>query len=794
MYKTILLISILFWYAMEIQAQCNSNEISVAVTIVPDNYPSETSWKIETYTGTVVASGTTNSVEICLPADSCYKFTILDSYGDGICCGYGNGSYSVSVDGETIVSGGEFGYFESTFFNCQPGQVCDESLDVMPEVWYESIYDDTWYKVFVEQAGVYMITTCATANTCNTAIWLYDTCYLPNVSQDYTGALYYSNSGCGNQAHMETFLAADQWYYIRIGDQNDNCSGQAISWKYKYIGPLSGCMDPTACNFNPNATVSDSTACFYPGDPECPDGPDLIVLQAPLVNSVYVSTVNNSDNCLIQEQCVKGYGVREVIRFTTHIENIGTQNFHIGPKPSNPNAPSTQWTYDNCHGHWHYEGYAEYLLFDQDGTEIPVGFKNGFFVMDLDCSYGGGTPTYNCNIQGISAQCGDIYGSYLQCQWIDITDVEAGEYILVVRVNWDQSADALGNYETDYTNNWAQVCINLTRHPVTNAPSITVIQDCAPYVDCLGEIYGPAQPDCKGVCNGTALRGDINEDGQRNYQDVTRYMYESLADTILPVTCIDLNDDNRITVTDAALILDCVLHGNAPPADHTHTPCVYPYNVQNPFDTVYLRVGNVNLLEGYVDIEMKNPSNTYLGFQFSVSGIQLSGLQSLPMDFETNMMYDAAKGEIISLSFQEDLIDKSNTYQPLVRLFFSEILAEEVCIESITAFVNKDYEEVNTLIEGACGNLNPVRTNDIAYLPVRMVPNPMTDQTTIWYDAANSQSAKMELIDLQGRVLRVQHQHNGLPFVIHRNSLPAGLYRVRIITDRGLFSGTLAIQ
>ena len=37
-----------------------------------------------------------------------YTFIILDTFGDGICCGFGQGSYSLSVDGIEIANGGEF--------------------------------------------------------------------------------------------------------------------------------------------------------------------------------------------------------------------------------------------------------------------------------------------------------------------------------------------------------------------------------------------------------------------------------------------------------------------------------------------------------------------------------------------------------------------------------------------------------------------------------------------------------------------------------------------------------------
>lgn len=97
---------------------------NVNINFVFDNYPEETSWQILNSSGQVVESGGTygsqadgSSLTItkCLAA-GCYTFKINDSYGDGICCAYGNGSYSVTSIGTTLASGGSFGSSESTNF------------------------------------------------------------------------------------------------------------------------------------------------------------------------------------------------------------------------------------------------------------------------------------------------------------------------------------------------------------------------------------------------------------------------------------------------------------------------------------------------------------------------------------------------------------------------------------------------------------------------------------------------------------------------------------------------------
>lgn len=82
-----------------------------------DNYGDETSWRITDSNGTTFVSGNgyaanqTVSVDIDLPESAdCYTLTVNDSYGDGMCCAYGQGYFRLKDDnGNILISGGEFG-------------------------------------------------------------------------------------------------------------------------------------------------------------------------------------------------------------------------------------------------------------------------------------------------------------------------------------------------------------------------------------------------------------------------------------------------------------------------------------------------------------------------------------------------------------------------------------------------------------------------------------------------------------------------------------------------------------
>ena len=100
---------------------------NVSLSLTFDNYPEETAWSVINASGSTVASGgtydsqadgSTLNISVGCLDDGCYDFIITDVYGDGICCSYGNGSYTLtnSDTGITLVSGAQFTSSETTNF------------------------------------------------------------------------------------------------------------------------------------------------------------------------------------------------------------------------------------------------------------------------------------------------------------------------------------------------------------------------------------------------------------------------------------------------------------------------------------------------------------------------------------------------------------------------------------------------------------------------------------------------------------------------------------------------------
>eukprot|EP00557_Chaetoceros_sp_GSL56_P002202 CAMPEP_0176500276 /NCGR_PEP_ID=MMETSP0200_2-20121128/13434_1 /TAXON_ID=947934 /ORGANISM="Chaetoceros sp., Strain GSL56" /LENGTH=640 /DNA_ID=CAMNT_0017898871 /DNA_START=1953 /DNA_END=3875 /DNA_ORIENTATION=+ len=100
------------------------------VTIITDKYPTETSWTIQNEcTNTIQISGggytkpetTYPTGKICVPKGN-YKFTINDTFGDGICCRYGQGGFVISYNDSPInIDPMLFSFQSSTIINFGEG-------------------------------------------------------------------------------------------------------------------------------------------------------------------------------------------------------------------------------------------------------------------------------------------------------------------------------------------------------------------------------------------------------------------------------------------------------------------------------------------------------------------------------------------------------------------------------------------------------------------------------------------------------------------------------------------------
>lgn len=269
------------------------------------------------------------------------------------------------------------------------------------------------------------------------------------------------------------------------------------------------------CKF---ANICGGTGCCPLGT-QCQSGscalPDLTIDAERIGASARMEKRTFAANaCVIQEGCVAMPGERVLMRFDLETPNIGDGDLYLG----DPSDSAELFTYSACHNHFHFESYAAYELRDQNDTVVATGHKQAFCLLDWHAYLPGADPdaVYDCQFQGIQAGWSDVYGSNLDCQWVDVTGVPPGDYKLHVSVN---HAKMLG--EADYTNNEAVVDVTIPADTCPNGCRDFDPGCCADgdpcglgadgFCDCLGVfswdaadcracLACPAETTCTGGC------------------------------------------------------------------------------------------------------------------------------------------------------------------------------------------------------------------------------------------------------------------------------------------------------
>lgn len=201
-----------------------------------------------------------------------------------------------------------------------------------------------------------------------------------------------------------------------------------------------------------------------PATPEAPGNgplgcpaPDLIV--DPLwIDPIFTVIDVGPETCELFEDCVGGLGERRLLLFTAATPNVGAIDLVMGIPANQPEL----FHYSACHDHYHFDEFARYELLDSEGAAVvAVGHKQAFCMLDtVSWAWPNEVPRFDCANQGISRGFTDSYDAGLPCQWVDITGVPAGDYVLRITLNRAPVDAALPILvERDYGNNVLEVAV-----------------------------------------------------------------------------------------------------------------------------------------------------------------------------------------------------------------------------------------------------------------------------------------------------------------------------------------------
>jgi hypothetical protein len=201
----------------------------------------------------------------------------------------------------------------------------------------------------------------------------------------------------------------------------------------------------------PPAAISQRTSIsrMFPvydngGKPDLVVDPQRFVSQMEIVDRVFAE-----GDCALEEEAVGATGIRRILRFDTVVMNSGDGDLVVGDRsdPSNPFAEFFEFA--PCHGHFHIRDFSVYELLNVDRTLVVAAHKQGFCMEDSLKYDGGKSRGFDCAFQGITSGWGDWYFKQLTGQWIDITGVPEGDYIVRVRINTANTFDEGSNRYTN---------------------------------------------------------------------------------------------------------------------------------------------------------------------------------------------------------------------------------------------------------------------------------------------------------------------------------------------------------
>ena len=229
----------------------------LTLEINPDNFPSEISWSLTDADGVTISEGDypleNETTQVFCVVTGCYTFLMSDSFGDGLGSSSGSqiGSYSMSMDGNTLFGNeGDYGAEDENEFCLTLGCTDSNACNF--------------------NSAANANTNCAYASVCDSCSGETDGTgtIIDNDDDDDTvcdadevegctdpTACNYNEDATENNGSCSGIPAGDCDCNGNVLDECGECGGTGAS--------CSGCMDSAACNFSDDFTINVASACAY---------------------------------------------------------------------------------------------------------------------------------------------------------------------------------------------------------------------------------------------------------------------------------------------------------------------------------------------------------------------------------------------------------------------------------------------------------------------------------------------------------------------------------------------------
>ena len=184
----------------------------------------------------------------------------------------------------------------------------------------------------------------------------------------------------------------------------------------------------------------------------------------------------------------------------------------------------------------------------------------------------------------------------------------------------------------------------------------------------------------------------------------------------------------------------------------------------------------------YVEIDILNPFNRVMAFEFKVNGLsQIDSVVSLIPGFNPLIRF-GQDGQIVGLDSSENYIERKYNPTPFIRIYYSGVDSNNICIGEITAFVNDVYEETDKHIGNNCATFVPSSTvQQQTLMPkIKAVPNPFDSKTTIYIEQEDNTPFELYVTDIMGQKVAEFRNVLNNQIQLDREGWSAGVYFVHL--------------